>query len=122
MCIKRIKYDSLCGEKYTSHKCLVMKLSFQWYHAFTSCAINTVTIQTTCICFPVNYKEPTPRHSLQLWKECGQRNCKALNGYRSLNVANGLGRIRDSSCRDCLSQSEAYPPLSLGRSTVKPGV
>ena len=42
-------------------------------------------------CFPVNYKEPMPRRSLQLWKECGQRSCKALNGYRSLNVVNGLG-------------------------------
>ena len=47
-------------------------------------------------CFPVNYA----LHSLQLWKECGQQSRKALNGYRSLNVANGLGRIRDSSCWD----------------------
>ena len=72
-------------------------------------------------CFPVNYKEPSPRHSLQLWKECGEWSCKALNGYHSLNVADGLGRIRDSSCQDCLSQSEAFLPLSLGHSTIKPG-
>ena len=72
-------------------------------------------------CFPVNYKDPMLRHSLQLWKECGQQSCKALNGYRLLNVVNGLGRIRDSHCWDCLGQSEAFPPLSPGRSTVKPG-
>ena len=45
----------------------------------------------------------------------------ALNGYHSLNVANGLGRNRASCCQDCLSQSEAFPPLSPGRSNVKPG-
>ena len=54
-------------------------------------------------------------------RECGQRSSKALNGYRSLNMANGLGQIHNSSCRDCLSQSEAFLPLSLGCSTIKPG-
>ena len=82
-------------------------------------------VYMSCICetacFPVNYKEPMPQHSLQLWKECGQLSCKALNGYRSLNMVNGLGQIPNSHCQDCLSQSEAFPPLSPGRSTVKPG-
>ena len=71
-------------------------------------------------CFPVNYKEPSPQHSLQLWRECGEQSCKALNGYRSLNVANDLGQICDSCHWDCLSQSEAFLPLSPGHSTIKP--
>ena len=48
----------------------------------------------------------------------GTRSRKALNGYHSLNVANDLGRNRDSHCWVCLSQSEAFPPLSLGHSDV----
>ena len=43
---------------------------------------------------------------------------KAPNGYRSLNRANGLGRNPYSSCGFGLSQSEAFPPLSLGHSDV----
>ena len=43
----------------------------------------------------------------------GMRSCKALNGYHSLNIANDLGRNHDSRCQVCLSQSEAFPPLSL---------
>ena len=70
---------------------------------------------------PPAFLSTTPLHSLQLWKECVQQSCKTLNGYRSLNVVNALGQIRNSSCQDCLSQSEAFPPLSPGRSTVKPG-
>ena len=42
----------------------------------------------------------------------GMRSHKALNGYRSLNVANDLGQNWDSRCWVCLSQSEAFPPLS----------
>ena len=71
-------------------------------------------------CFPVNYKEPTPLHSLQLWKECSQWSCRALNEYCLLNVVNGLGQNRTSHCWDCLSQSEAFPPFSLECSNVKP--
>ena len=48
----------------------------------------------------------------------GTRSHKALNWYRSLNVANDLGRIHDSHCWVCLSQSEAFPPLSPGHSNV----
>ena len=48
----------------------------------------------------------------------GMRSRKALNGYHLLNIANDLGRIRDSCCWVCLSQSEAFPPLSLGCSDV----
>ena len=48
----------------------------------------------------------------------GTRSRKALNGYRSLNVANNFGRIQDSHCWVCLSQSKAFPPLSLGCSDV----
>ena len=48
----------------------------------------------------------------------GTRSRKALNGYRSLKVANDLGCNQDSCCWVCLSQSEAFPPLSLGRSNV----
>ena len=48
----------------------------------------------------------------------GMRSRKALNRYRSLNVANDLGRIQDSHCWVCLSQSEAFPPLSLGCSDI----
>ena len=48
----------------------------------------------------------------------GMRSRKALNGYHSLNVANDLGQIWDSRCWVCLSQSEAFLPLSLGRSDV----
>ena len=42
----------------------------------------------------------------------GMLSHKALNRYHSLNVANDLGRTRDSHCWVCLSQSEAFPPLS----------
>ena len=48
----------------------------------------------------------------------GTRSHKALNGYRSLNIANDLGQIQDSRCWVCLSQSEAFPPLSPGCSDV----
>ena len=48
----------------------------------------------------------------------GTRSHKALNGYHLLNVVNDLGRIRDSHCWVCLSQSEAFLPLSLGCSDV----
>ena len=68
-------------------------------------------------CFPVNYAP----HSLQVWEECNQWSYKALSGYRSLNVVNDMGRNRTYHCRDCLSQSEAFPPLSPGHSTTKPG-
>ena len=43
---------------------------------------------------------------------------KAPNGYRLLNGANDLGRSWDSSCGFGLSQSEAFPPLSPGRSDI----
>ena len=43
---------------------------------------------------------------------------KAPNGYRSLNGANDLGRKWDSSRGFGLSQSEAFPPLSLGHSDI----
>ena len=43
---------------------------------------------------------------------------KALNGYRSLNRGNDLGRNPYSSCGFGLSQSEAFPPLSPERSDV----
>ena len=48
----------------------------------------------------------------------GMRSHKALNGYHSLNIANDLGRNWDSHCWVCLSQSEAFLPLSLGCSDV----
>ena len=48
----------------------------------------------------------------------GMRSRKALNRYRSLNVANDLGQNRDSHCWVCLSQSEAFPPLSPGHSDI----
>ena len=48
----------------------------------------------------------------------GRRSHKALNGYHSLNVANDLGRNQDSHCWVCLSQSEAFLPLSPGRSDI----
>ena len=43
---------------------------------------------------------------------------KAPNRYRLLNRVNDLGQNQDSSCGVCLSQSEAFPPLSPGRSDV----
>ena len=48
----------------------------------------------------------------------GTRSHKALNRYCSLNIANDLGQNQDSSCWVCLSQSEAFLPLSLGCSDV----
>ena len=48
----------------------------------------------------------------------GMRSRKALNGYHSLNVGNDLGQNRDSLCWVCLSQSEAFPPLSPGHSDI----
>ena len=43
---------------------------------------------------------------------------KTPNGYHSLNGANGLGQNPYSSHGFCLSQSEPFPPLSLGHSDI----
>ena len=43
---------------------------------------------------------------------------KAPNGYRLLNGVNDLGQNQDLHHGVCLSQSEACPSLSLGRSDV----
>ena len=43
---------------------------------------------------------------------------KAPNGYHLLNVVNDLGQNQDARCGVCLSQSEAFPPFSLGGSDV----
>ena len=48
----------------------------------------------------------------------GMRSCKALNGYRLLNIANDLGQNWGSHCWVCLSQSEAFSPVSLGHCDV----
>ena len=48
----------------------------------------------------------------------GTRSHKALKGYRLLKVANDLGRIQDSRCWVCLSQSGAFLPLSPGHSDI----
>ena len=71
---------------------------------------------------PPAFLSTTPRIPSSLE---GMWSCKALrwsskapNGYCSLNGANGLRRNPYSSRGFGLSQSEAFPPLSPGRSDV----
>ena len=54
-----------------------------------------------------------------MWSRKALRwSCKAPNGYRLLNRVNDLGQSRDSSRGVCLSQLEAFLPLSPGCSDV----
>ena len=85
-----------------------------------------MTIDNSSICRasarPPAFLSTTPHYPSSLegmWSLKALRgSCKAPNGYRLLNGANDLGQNRDSSRGVCLSQSEAFPPLSLGCSDV----
>ena len=65
-------------------------------------------------CFPVNYQEPMPLNSLRMWKECSYWSCKALNWYRLLIIANGLGQNRASSCQELSQPIRGFPAIVSG--------